>query len=306
MEDTQQLGELGAALHRHLPEGTLAELADGCGEPAAGAEQERGDVRRLEAAIEDLDRGLPRDLPADRVETAEGRLSPLVVDAQVGPGRVGDHLRAVSSRSRRVSSSASRSIGEGRGAVSTWLSDWRSTARPGGSGPRLGLARLLGDELRDPLRALRLQLGLQVLQHQTLGRLTVRRGALGDGLANLLPNGHHLGSRAPRSPPGACGGRSGARRRWRGGPSRCAPARPAADSRASRAALRTPTSSVVASRTGQRLGPGRCDDRGGLGADLGGAGGGAAAGAAPPGLGRRGEGGRRGPGPGRRRRGRRP
>ena len=31
---------------------------------------------------------------------------------------------------------------------------------------------------------------------------------------------------ARRSPPGACGGRSGARRRWPGGPARCAPARP--------------------------------------------------------------------------------
>ncbi len=91
VQRADQLGQLGPALHLHLPQGLLAELAHAGGQRPAGAQQQRRHVGGLELAVDHLERGLPGHLAADRVHAAERRLGSILVDAEVHAGVVGDH-----------------------------------------------------------------------------------------------------------------------------------------------------------------------------------------------------------------------
>ena len=84
VQRSHQLGELGATLDLHEPQGALADLHDAAlGRPPRLLDQ-RGNLGRLDAAVDHLQSGLTRDLAPDRVHRAERGLVLLGVDTELG------------------------------------------------------------------------------------------------------------------------------------------------------------------------------------------------------------------------------
>ena len=273
VEDPEQLGELRAPLHRHLPEGALPELGDGGGEPATGAQDEGRDVRRLEAAVEHLERGLPGDLPPHRVEAAQGRLPPLVVDPEVGPGGLRDHLEGGEDPlPARLVEPVQIDGGEPRCGVDVALGlplDGFHQQHPGGRPP----ARPVRSATSWATRSDRSASSSPSRFSSTMppSGLQVGGGALGDGAAHLGPGDLDLGGpRVDLLPPLAVGEAALVEDRPPVPPGPLA----LCQRRLARLQGRPADPHLLGDglADGERLGPGRSDDGGRLGAHLGQAG----------------------------------
>ena len=187
VQGAHQLGELGTALDLHLPERALADLDHPALGRAARPLDQRRDLGRLHAAVDDLERGLARDLASDRIDGPQRRLVLLGVDAELGAGLLGDHgerrehaLPGVVveplERERRHPRCAvhvggvlaldglhDQVVGAGLDAIADDLGDGRLDERGA-----------LGDEL-----------GLDALQHQRRGGVAVERRLGAERLLDL-------------------------------------------------------------------------------------------------------------------------